>query len=119
VTLERRALGADGEQLAAEWYEAAGYRVLDRNWRCSSGELDLVVARRDTLVFAEVKTRRGIAYGAPYEAVTFDKQRRLRRLAVAWLHAHDRHRGALRFDVVSVSAPRGQVPTVEVIEAAF
>ncbi len=119
MTLERRALGADGEQLAADWYEAAGYRILDRNWRCPGGELDLVVARSETLVFAEVKTRRSDAYGPPYEAVTIDKQRRLRRLALRWLDAHDRRRGVVRFDVVSVVVIRGQVPIVEVIEAAF
>ena len=123
MTLERRALGADGEQLAADWYESAGYEVLDRNWRCREGELDLVVATPKVLVFAEVKTRRSTTYGSPYEAVTFDKQRRLRRLATRWLAMEQQrgrdHRRTLRFDVVSVLAPRGQAPTVEVIEAAF
>ena len=116
----RRSLGVAGEDLVAEWYLGAGYTVLDRNWRCREGELDLVVTLGDTLVFCEVKTRRGSGYGAPFEAVTFAKQRRLRTLALRWLAAHP---GAgsreLRFDVASVLAVRGQRPEVEVIEAAF
>jgi putative endonuclease len=71
-------------------------------------------------VFCEVKTRRGVAYGAPFEAVTFAKQRRLRTLALRWLATHEDRRAAeLRFDVASVLAPPGQRPVIEVIEAAF
>jgi putative endonuclease len=113
----RRALGAAGEQAVAAWYEAAGYEVLDRNWRCRSGELDLVVARDHVIVFCEVKTRRSDAFGAPVEAVTAQKQRRLRTLAVQWLD--DRGCGGeLRFDVASVRPARGRLD-VEVLEDAF
>ena len=66
----RRALGAAGEDVAAAWYRAAGYEVLARNWRCREGELDLVVAGSGVVVFCEVKTRRGDAFGLPSEAVT-------------------------------------------------
>ena len=72
----------------ARWYADAGYRVLDRNWRCREGELDVVVARGSVLVFCEVKTRRSTAFGVPAEAVTVTKQRRLRTLAMRWLDAH-------------------------------
>jgi putative endonuclease len=111
-----RATGTQGEDAAARWYEARGYRVVARNWRCREGELDLVVARHGELVFCEVKTRAGTRYGTPAEAVTPTKQRRLRRLATRYLAeaappAHARH---LRFDVASVLAGE-----VEVIEAAF
>jgi putative endonuclease len=116
----RRALGVAGEDAVAEWYARAGYTVLDRNWRCRDGELDLVVARAGTIVFCEVKTRRGAAFGAPFEAVTFAKQRRIRTLALQWLTAHPEHRApALRFDVASVVAARGTTPVIDVIEAAF
>jgi putative endonuclease len=116
----RRALGVAGEAAVAQWYEAAGYTVLDRNWRCREGELDLVIARGRTLVFCEVKTRRGAAFGAPFEAVTAAKQRRLRTLALRWLAAHpDRRATELRFDVASVLAERGRPPAIDVIEAAF
>jgi putative endonuclease len=114
VTAGRRALGARGEALAARWYEARGYTVIDRNWRCREGEIDLVLARGTTIVICEVKTRSSAAYGTPAEAVTRTKQLRLRRLAMRWVDAHEVRPSGLRFDVVGVVGT-----TVEVIEAAF
>ena len=114
MTAARRSLGAAGEARAADWYARRGYAVLDRNWRCREGELDLVVRRGRMLVFVEVKTRRTDRFGVPAEAVTHDKQRRLRRLAHLYLDATGRRAGALRFDVVSILG--GQL---EVIQAAF
>ena len=119
MTEQRRALGAAGEALTAAWYRDAGYEVLARNWRCAEGELDLVLRRRGVIVFCEVKTRRGDAFGAPYEAVTPTKQRRLRVLAARWLAEHRTRRVAIRFDVASVDARRGTRPRVDVIEGAF
>jgi putative endonuclease len=113
----RHALGSAGEAAVAAWYEAAGYEVLDRNWRCSAGELDLVVARARTIVFCEVKTRRSDAFGSPAEAVTGRKQQRLRRLALHWLDERG-VRGELRFDVASVRPGRSGLE-VEVLQAAF
>ena len=110
----RRALGAAGEARAAAWYEARGYRVVARNWRCREGELDLVVRRGRTLVFVEVKARRTDRFGSPLEAVTWQKQQRLRRLALRYLEATGGGAGAMRFDVVSILAGR-----IEVVEAAF
>jgi len=116
----RRALGDAGEDLVARWYADAGYRVLDRNWRCREGELDVVVARAQVLVFCEVKTRRTTAFGVPAEAVTATKQRRLRTLAMRWLDEHPASRArTLRFDVASVLAPRDGEPVIDVIEGAF
>ncbi len=115
----RRALGASGEAAVARWYERAGYEVLDRNWRVREGEIDLVLRRGTTIVFCEVKTRRSTAFGAPVEAVTFAKQRRLRGLAMRWLDAHGTRAADLRFDVASVLAARDQPPVIEVVEAAF
>ncbi len=84
---DRRALGRAGEDLAAAWYEARGYEVVARNWRCRAGELD-IVARRDRLyVFCEVKTRSSDAFGVPAEAVGPAKRARLRRLAALWFAA--------------------------------
>lgn len=104
----------------ARWYSDAGYRVLDRNWRCREGELDVVVARDSVLVFCEVKTRRSTAFGSPAEAVTITKQRRIRTLAMRWLDEHPEARArTLRFDVASVLAERGRAPVIDVIEAAF
>jgi len=115
----RRDLGDAGEALVAEWYRAAGYTVLDRNWRCRDGELDLVVGVPGVLVFCEVKTRRGAAFGAPFEAVTAAKQRRIRGLAARWLAERGMRAARVRFDVASVTAPAGRAPTVDVIEDAF
>lgn len=114
----RRAVGTAGEDAVAAWYEARGYAIVDRNWRVRAGELDLVVTRAGTVVFCEVKTRRGDAFGAPFEAVTVQKQRRLRGLAAAWLAQRPVGRRDLRFDVASVT-PNGAGWTVDVIEAAF
>jgi putative endonuclease len=114
VTQARRALGASGEDLVAEWYEARGYRMLDRNWRCRTGELDIVAGRGGLVVFCEVKTRSSVAFGVPAEAVTRVKQMRLRRLGAQWLEQSGARAGELRFDVACVLAD-----VVEVIEGAF
>ena len=102
MTDARRVTGQAGEDAVAKWYAAAGYRVLDRNWRVREGELDLVVRDGATIAFCEVKTRRGDAFGLPAEAVTARKRQRLRMLAGRWLAAHDEGAGTLRFDVASV-----------------
>ena len=114
MTEARRRLGAAGEDQAARWYVARGYQVLDRNWRCREGEVDLVLAKGRTVVFCEVKARSSAAFGSPAEAVTPAKQRKLRATALRWLQEHDGHGVALRFDVVAILAGE-----MEVIEAAF
>ena len=115
MTQARRALGADGEAAVARWYEKRGYEVVARNWRCRDGELDLVVRQARTFVFCEVKSRTSTAFGAPVEAVTREKQARLRRLAARWLEDAAPVRPAqIRFDVASVLAG-----DIEVLEGAF
>jgi putative endonuclease len=108
------ALGEFGERRAAAHYRARGYAVLERNWRCRAGEIDLICARGTTLVVCEVKTRAGNAHGHPFEAVTGSKQRRLRRLAAAYLQQQERRWTVVRFDVVGVL--NGEL---EVVEGAF
>lgn len=96
-------LGRSGEDLAASWYRSHRFDVVDRNWRCSLGEIDLVARRGGLLVVVEVKTRRTDAFGVPALAVTIAKQRRLRRLAARWLAEHRvGRRIEVRFDVASV-----------------
>jgi len=119
VADRRRALGAAGEDAAAAWYEVAGYEVLDRNWRCREGELDLVVGRPGVVVFCEVKTRRGDAFGVPAEAVTREKQLRIRRLAIRWLTERGERAPTIRFDVASIRKQPGHAAEVEVLEGAF
>jgi putative endonuclease len=114
VTQARRALGASGEEAVAAWYEGRGYEVMERNWRCRAGELDLILRRGRTFVFCEVKTRTTDAFGAPVEAITRDKQVRLRHLAARWLEDSPLRPTEIRFDVASVLAGR-----IEVLEGAF
>jgi putative endonuclease len=112
-------LGSHGERIAAAYLTDAGLHLLDRNWRCRAGELDIVAREGDALVFCEVKTRRGIGYGHPVEAVTVTKQRRLRTLAQRWLAAHDQHAPELRFDVVGVLVRPSRPALVTHLRAAF
>ena len=96
------AVGAYGERVAVRTLEAAGMTVIDRNWRCRRGEIDIVALDGRTVVFCEVKTRRTATFGTPAEAVGPAKIRRLRALAAAWLAEHPEIRGEVRFDVVCV-----------------
>ena len=79
--------------------------VVDRNWRCARGEIDLVARDGDCLVFCEVKTRRTSRFGSAVEAVDGRKAVRLRTLAAAWLQAHDEHPGRIRIDVIGILRP--------------
>jgi putative endonuclease len=96
--------GAGGEAAAAACYRERGYRILERNWRCRAGEIDLIVARRGVVVICEVKTRTGVRFGGGFEAVGWEKQRRLRRLAEVYLASTAEPVASVRFDVASVAA---------------
>ncbi len=117
---DRQALGRYGEQLAVEHLQGAGMQVLDRNWRCRDGEIDVVARDGTTVVFVEVKARSGTGFGEPAEAVTLSKARRLRRLACRWLDENRPPEAAeLRFDVVSVVRRRGYAPELVHLQGAF
>ena len=118
TTDPRAARGRAGEDAALRVYEQRGFAVVARNWRCHLGELDLVIVRRDLLVFCEVKTRSGPAFGGGYEAVTWAKRRKIRSLAEAFLQRNAFERARVRFDVASVwLTARGA--DVEIFEDAF
>lgn len=95
-------LGKSGEQAAAEYLAASGLRILDRNWRCADGEIDIVAVERHALVVCEVKSRTGTRYGSPLEAVSRAKLARLRRLAIQWLNAHGVRFDQVRIDVIGL-----------------
>ena len=101
-----RALGAYGERVAARHLTERGMVLLDHNWRCSEGELDLVLRDGHTLVGCEVKTRTSLAHGSPHEAVTDDKLARLQRLVLLWTDDHGVHPVETRVDLVAVLRPR-------------
>ena len=110
---EKDRLGRDGESLAARWLEERGFTVVERNWRCAAGGVDLIVRRAGTTVFVEVKTRSSVAYGHPFEAITAAKAARLRRLAAEWCGAHGPVPGETRIDAIAVLAARGAEPSIE------
>ncbi len=112
-TERRRALGRYGEAYAARHLVAQGMTLLDRNWRCRAGEIDLVLRDGRVLVVCEVKTRSSAAFGSPVEAVTDRKAGRLRRLAALWLAEHAVRPDEVRIDLVGVLAPPGATPQVE------
>lgn len=113
------AVGAYGERVAARHLQQAGLVVLDRNWRCSDGEVDIVAREGTALVFCEVKTRRGDRHGLPVEAVVAAKVVRLRRLASRWIRESGIHSVTVRFDVVSVRPQRSGPARVEHLRGAF
>lgn len=101
-------LGRLGERAAARYLVTGGLRILDRNWRCAAGELDIIARHGRTLVVCEVKTRADQRYGHPVEAVNRVKARRLRRLAARWLADHRGAYDEIRIDVLGLTVdPRG------------
>jgi putative endonuclease len=119
-TLTRIQLGAMGEALAADHLMKMGLRILDRNWRCRYGELDLIASdpTTNTVVFVEVKTRTGDGYGGLAHAVTPRKVRRLRRLAALWLAGQDGGWAAVRIDVIGVRVGRRRIPEITHLQGA-
>ena len=115
----RRDLGAFGERVAAAHLEAKGYRIRARNFRCREGEIDIVAEDGDCLVFVEVRTRRGDAFGTPAESVTVAKERRLLTVAKAYLQEHPDVPANQRIDVVGVELSRGRLLAVQHIEGAI
>ncbi len=102
TTASRQALGAYGEDVAARYLTEAGMVLLDRNWRCAEGEIDLVLRDGRVLVVCEVKTRTSYLCGTPHEAITDAKLDRLQRLGQAWMRAHDVLVEEARVDLVAV-----------------
>jgi putative endonuclease len=116
---DRLGLGRRGEQLAADYLVAKGYRLLEKNWRCQAGELDIVAQDGETLVAVEVRTRRGRSLGSPEESITLAKQLRLVDLSETYVQETD-WSGPLRIDVVAVVIDRrGQVQRLDHYENAI
>ena len=114
----RKVLGADGERAAEEILRRQRYRIVERNYRCPVGEVDLIALDGKTVVFIEVKTRRGAGFGSPLEAVDDRKQRQVSRAAQYFLSVHRLHDRAARFDVVGVRWEDGR-PMCELVRNAF
>jgi len=117
VSLLRKLLGREGEDRAAKFLAKRGYRILERNYRTRSGEIDLIALDRGVVVFVEVKTRTSDAFGAPELAVTPQKQQRMLKAALGYMKYKKLHQVPCRFDVVAISGAAG--PEVELIQNAF
>lgn len=118
MSLRGKKTGQRGEDLAADYLAGAGYRIVERNYRCFYGEIDIVAREGETLVFAEVKSRRSEAYGAPQLAVGREKQKKLSRIALHYLAQKHPSGTPARFDVVAVRL-RPEGPQIELIRNAF
>jgi putative endonuclease len=122
VTREsKKQIGVRGEDLACAELERQGLQVLERNWRCRLGEIDIVAAEAGanglTMVFCEVKCRSGLGFGHPLEAITFTKRRTLRQLAAVWMRQHRVKASAIRLDAIGVVLAPGEEPSVTHVRA--
>jgi len=118
MTQERLSLGKMGEDLAAAQLKAMKYKILERNYRCPQGEMDIIARDKGSLVFVEVKTRSTKDFGGPAAAVNERKQRQLSRVALMYLNQKKVKDSPARFDVVAVDLS-GPQPGIEVIQNAF
>ena len=115
----RMRLGASGERLAAGWLEARGYQMIASNWHCAYGEADLIAEKAGEVIFVEVKTRRGDTLGAPEEAVTAAKQRKLIATAQTYLMERGEEDRPFRIDVIAVQlTPAGRLVEIRHYPAA-
>lgn len=117
--LRNRLFGDDGERLAARYLKREGYRIVARQWRGRTGEIDLIARQGKTVVFVEVKTRRPDPGSRPEEAVNFHKQRQLTRAGYEWMKRYGRDGWSYRFDVVAIVMPDDGDPEIKHIIGAF
>ncbi len=117
----KQQVGVRGENLACEELEGQGLQILERNWRCKIGEIDIVAADVGanglTLVFCEVKCRSGLGFGHPLEAITFRKRQTLRQLAAIWMRTHQIKAAAIRIDAIGVVLLPGKKPSLSHVKA--
>lgn len=116
----KRETGRLGESAAAVYLQHSGYRLLERNWRCRTGEIDIVARHGDKLVFVEVRTRRaGGGFGTAAESVDTRKQRKVTAAAQVYLHMKGLHESPVRFDVIAITLIGDEVTELNHIEGAF
>jgi putative endonuclease len=115
---QKQFIGRYGEDLAAKYLQDRGYSILERNWRCSLGEIDLIAKDRNSIVFVEVKTRNGIGYGHPFEAITANKVSRMRKLVAQWCAQNHQVGVKVRIDAIAVLIRSGKV-AVEHLKQVF
>lgn len=118
--MKRRDVGILGEKLARDFLSKNGYHILETNYRCPGGEIDVIARHQDTLVFVEVRTKRSRQFGSPEESITPAKMERLRTLAAHYYQTHDNLPQSWRIDVIAIQLDRNQkVSRIELIENAI
>jgi putative endonuclease len=106
VTLERQLIGKIGEEAACQFLQQQGYAIIENNFRCSLGEIDIVARDQRVTVIVEVRTRTSLTYGSPEESITTEKARRLKRLALSYLQNHHLSAEPCRIDLIAVMVDR-------------
>jgi putative endonuclease len=119
VSIDRKNLGRRGEEIAAHWLTKQGYKIIEKNFSCRFGELDLVARHRAELVFVEVRCRQGEDYGWPEETVNLKKQKKLRKLAAFYLQRNKLNEHFCRFDVVAITFRESEPVRIQLIPNAF
>ena len=117
--MKRREVGILGEQLAKDFLKGRGYHILETNYRCPEGEIDIVARHKDSLVFIEVRTKRSLEFGSPEESITPAKMEKLRTVAAHYQQTHDNLPASWRIDVVAVELDqKGKMSRLDLIENA-
>ncbi len=117
--MKRRETGILGEKLACDFLGKNGYRIIETNYRCPGGEIDIIAQQQDTLVFVEVRTKKSRRFGTPEESITSGKMERLRTVAAHYGQNHSNLPAIWRIDVVAIEMDsRGRISRIELIENA-
>jgi len=116
--MKRRDTGILGEKLAKDFLKKQGYRIIETNYRCPEGEIDIVARHKDYLVFVEVRTKTSLEFGSPEESITQTKQERLKSIAYRYQQTHNNLPPLWRIDVVAIELKRGKLSRIELIENA-
>lgn len=117
--MKRRETGILGEKLACDFLGKNGYHVIETNYRCPRGEIDIIARQGDTLVFVEVRTKKNLQFGTPEESITPDKMERLRTVAAYYNQSRNNLPASWRIDVVAIQMDsKGRVSRIEIIENA-
>ena len=116
---DNKSLGEVGEAIAATFLKGVKYSIIDQNFSCKCGEIDIIARDGKTIVFVEVKTRRSLAFGPPQLAVNPFKQRQISKAALTWLSQRKLLETPARFDVVAILLRDHSVPEIEHIKDAF
>jgi putative endonuclease len=117
--MDNKGLGERGEEIAAAYLKGRKFTIVERNFRCKAGEVDIIAREGNTLVFVEVKTRRTLSFGPPQLAITPFKQRQISKAALTWLAKKKLFDTSARFDVIAIILPDHEVPIIDHIRNAF